>query len=266
MPRLAANLSWLFTERPFEERFAAAAAQGFDAVECSFPYALDAERCTAMLRDAGLTLELINLPAGDWAGGERGLAALPGREAQFDAALEAGRRYASVCGTRRLHAMAGITPKGSEPEQVLDCLAANLRRAARMLATDGCTLLVEPINTRDVPGYTVSTLEEAMAVIALVGEPNVRVQADLYHLQIMGGDIVRRVIAALPLIGHLQVAGVPDRNEPDHGELRHEVVFSALDDHHYDGWIGCEYTPRAQTEAGLAWARPWLSLGPRSSA
>lgn len=265
VPRFAANLSWLFAERPFAARFAAAAAQGFDAVECLFPYAIDACRCAALLRETALTLELFNLPAGDWAAGERGLAALPGREAQFDAGLEEARRYAAVCGTRRLHAMAGIPPAGSDPDRVHDCLAENLRRAARSLAEDGCTLLVEPINSRDMPGYAISTLEDAAAIVARVGEPNLRVQADLYHLQIMGGDVIRRIVAALPVIGHVQIAGVPDRNEPDLGELRHEAVFAALDDHGYNGWVGCEYMPSGRTEAGLGWARPWLSRGPRSS-
>lgn len=262
MPRLAANVSWLFTERPFEARFAAAAAQGFDAVECLFPYSMEATQCAALLRDCGVTLELINVPAGDWAAGERGLAALPGRESEFDAAIEQARRYAATCGTRRLHAMAGIPPAGSDRERVLDCFAANLRRAARRMSEDGCILMIEPINSRDLPGYALSHLEDAVALIERVGEPGLRLQADLYHLQIMGGDVTRRIMAALALVGHVQVAGVPDRNEPDRGELRHEALFDVLDGHGYEGWVGCEYVPRGLTEDGLGWARPWLSRVP----
>lgn len=263
MTRLAANLSWLFTERPFPDRFAAAAAYGFDGVECLFPYELGETELASLLRRSGLSLELFNLPAGSWVAGERGLAALPGRETDFTAALEKGRRYAATCGTPRLHAMAGIPPLGAERERVLDCFRDNLRRAAQALADDGSTLLVEPINTRDLPGYALSTLEDAAAVIAQVGEPNLHIQADLYHLQIMGGDVSRRLIEALPIIGHVQIAGAPGRDEPDCGELRHELVFELLDRHGFKGWIGCEYTPRAGTEAGLGWATPWLSRGRR---
>lgn len=263
MPRLAANISWLFTEHPFAERIAAASARGFEGVECLFPYQLEAAAMADLLRTSATTMELLNLPAGDWDAGERGLAALPGREAQFGAQVEEGRRYAATCGTPRIHAMAGIPPAGMERARVLDCFAENLRRAARRLADDGCTLLIEPINERDVPGYALSRLEDALAVIAEVGEPNLRVQADLYHLQIMGGDLSHRLVEAMPLIGHVQLAGVPDRNEPDRGELRHELILDLLDRSGYDGWVGCEYAPRAGTVAGLGWARPWLSRGRR---
>ncbi len=261
MPRLAANISWLFTERPFAARVAAAAAQGFTGVECLFPYATSAGDLAALLRASGLTLELFNLPPGDWTIGERGLAALPGREAQFAASVEEALRYAGACGTRRLHAMAGIPAPDVERSRMLDCYAANLRRAARRLAEEGCTLLIEPINERDMPSYALSSLDEALALIACIGEPNLRVQADLYHLQIMGGDLSHRIEAAMPVIDHVQIAGVPDRHEPDRGELRHEALFDLLDRHGYDGWVGCEYTPRGRTEDGLAWARPWLSPG-----
>lgn len=261
MPRLAANLSWLYGERPLPERFAAAAASGFSGVECLFPYDIAPDDLAGLLGAAGVTLVMFNLPAGDWLAGERGLAALPGREADFAASLEPARRYATRCGATRLHAMAGIVPHGAERSRYLDTYLANLRRAAATLADDGITLLIEPINPRDMPGYLLSTLEEGLVVCEQVGAANLLIQADLYHLQIMGGDLTRRLIAALPHIGHVQIAGVPDRAEPDRGELRHEALFAMLDAAGYDGWTGCEYRPAGRTEDGLGWAAPWLSAG-----
>ena len=266
MPRLAANLSWLYGDRPFAARFAAAGASGFAGVECLFPYEIAADDLAGLLDAARMTLALFNLPAGDWSAGDRGLAALPGREAEFAASVEQARRYAARCGTRLLHTMAGIVPRGVERARCLDTYYANLRRAAATLADDGVTLLIEPINTRDMPGYLLSTLEEALAIRAQVGAPNLLIQADLYHLQIMGGDLTRRLTAALPHIGHVQIAGVPDRAEPDRGELRHEALFAMLDAAGYDGWVGCEYRPEGRTEDGLGWAARWLSRDRRSSA
>jgi hydroxypyruvate isomerase len=263
MPRLGANLSWLFGELPFAQRFDAAAASGFAGVECLFPYEIAPAGMARLLRNAGVTLELFNAPAGDWEAGERGVAGLPGRKAECDAGTDRARRYADRCGTPRIHVMAGIVPPGVERERCLDTYLANLDRAARALAEDGRVLLIEPINTRDMPGYLLATLEEAVAVVAAVGADNLRIQADLYHLQIMGGDLIRRVSAALPRIAHVQIAGVPDRGEPDRGELRHEALFAMLDAAGYDGWVGCEYRPRGRTGDGLAWAAPWLRPGPR---
>lgn len=258
MPRLAANLSWLFGERPLPERFAAAAASGFAGVECLFPDELAPDILVDLLAAAELELVLFNLPAGDWATGERGLAALPGREAEFARGVEHARRYAVRCGTQRVHVMAGIVPDGADRARCLDAYLDNLRRAAAVFAEDGVTLLIEPINGRDMPGYLLSTLEQALSVLDQVAAPNLKVQADLYHLQIMGGDLTRRLATALPRIGHVQIAGVPDRAEPDRGEVRHEALFAALDAAGYDGWVGCEYRPAGRTEDGLGWAAPWL--------
>lgn len=259
MPRLAANLSWLYTEHPFPERFGAAAADGFCGVECLFPYAWPAQDVARWLDEAGLEPVLFNMPPGDWDSGERGLAALPGREADFAAALEQARRYADLTGVPRLHAMAGIVPPDVDPAAVRDTYIANLSHAAQILAQDGRTLLIEPINSRDMPGYHLSALDHALDICAAVGSSNLLVQADLYHLQIMGGDLSYRISGALPMIGHVQIAGVPDRNEPDGGELRHEALFAMLDAAGYDGWVGCEYSPRAGTRQGIGWAKPWLN-------
>lgn len=258
MPRLAANLSWLYTERSFPDRFAAAAASGFTGIECLFPYAWPAADVADWLAEAGVAPVLFNLPPGDWDAGERGLAALPGNEARFAATLDVARRYADVTGVRCLHAMAGLVPDGADPAALRATYVANLRLAARALAADGRTLLIEPLNPRDMPGYAIATLEEALAIVAAVGEPNLKVQADLYHLQIISGDLIRRIAAALPSIGHVQLAGVPAREEPDAGEMRHEALFDMLDMHGYAGWVGCEYRPRGRTEDGLGWAEPWL--------
>lgn len=266
MPRLAANLSWLFGERPFAERIVAAAANGFTGVECLFPYELAPDVLADLLDTAGVSLVLFNLAAGDWSAGERGVAALPGREAEFAASVEQARRYATRCGTTRLHAMASIVPAGTEHARYLDTYRANLSRAAAALADDGITLLIEPINTRDMPGYLLSTLEDALTVREQVGAANLLIQADLYHLQITGGDLIRRVETALPHIGHVQVAGVPDRSEPDRGELRHEALFAMLDAAGYAGWVGCEYRPAGLTEEGLGWAASWLNPARRSAA
>lgn len=263
MPRLAANLSWLYGDRPFSDRFAAAAASGFRGVECLFPYELPAHDLAGLLDAAGVELALFNLAAGDWAAGERGLAALPGRETDFAASVEQARRYAGPAGTRRVHAMAGIVPEGADRARWIETYIANLRRAAGALAEDGVTLLIEPINGRDMPGYLLSTLDQALTVVEQVGAPNLKVQADLYHLQITGGDLTRRLAVALPWISHVQVAGVPDRAEPDRGELRHESLFAMLDDAGYDGWVGCEYRPAGRTEDGLGWASHWLDPQPK---
>lgn len=257
MPRLAANLSWLFTERPFLERFDAARAVGFAATEIMFPYEVPAAEVATAAQRADLPIVLFNLPPGS--AGERGMAALPGREAELAASVEQAAEYAAVLGTGRLHAMAGTVPQDVEWQRCHDCYVRNLRHAARRLADDGITLLIEPLNRRDAPGYFLETLEQAVAVLEEVGSPNLLIQADLYHLQIAGGDVLTRLTAAMPRIGHVQLAGVPDRGEPDRGELAYGRVFEAFDGLGYDGWIGCEYRPATSTEAGLGWAAPWLN-------
>lgn len=259
MPRFAANLSWLFTERPFPERFAAAASCGFAGVEFLFPYDYPPVDVARWAEEAGVEVVMFNLPPGDWAAGERGLAGVPGREEEFREAVATALDYADALGVARLHAMAGVVPPGVAREEAWLCYLRNLRAAAGLLAESGRTLLIEPINRRDMPGYLLATLEDALAAVEAVGAANLRVQADLYHLQIEGGDMTRRLEAAMPQIGHVQVAAVPDRGEPDRGELNHAHLFALLDAAGYGGWVGCEYRPRGRTEDGLGWL---ASLGP----
>lgn len=252
MPRFAANLSTMFQEHAFPNRFAAATAAGFAGVEFLFPYDHDAALLAGRLRAHGLTQALFNLPPGDWAAGERGTAALPGREAEFRAGVERAVAYAGALGCRTLHCMAGLLPAADER-----VYRGNLRHAARACAAAGLTLVIEPINTRDVPGYFLTRQDQARGIIEDLAEPNLRLQLDLYHCQIMEGDLARRLRGLLPVVAHVQVAGVPDRQEPDRGEVRFPFLFDLLDGLGYQGWIGCEYRPKGTTEAGLGWFAPY---------
>lgn len=249
MPHLAANLTTMFTEAPFLDRFAAAAAVGFAGVEFLFPYDHPAEAIADRLRAAGFGAVLFNLPPGDWAGGERGLAALAGREDQFRQSVEVAIDYARQLSVPRLHVMAGLKGNGADRATYV----ANLRHAAARLAEHGLTLLIEPINRRDMPGYLLHRWQDAVAVQDEVGAPNLLLQADLYHLQIMGGDIARTLERDIARIGHVQIAGVPDRHEPDEGEVNFPYLLGLLDRLGYEGWVGCEYRPRGRTEDGLGW-------------
>ena len=256
MPRLAANLSMMFTEHPFEARFEAAARAGFRAVEFLFPYDWPSTQVAQWLAEAGVENVLFNLPPGDWASGERGLAALPGREIEFRAALRKALDYAQVLGTPRLHVMAGLIPAGADAglrARMRSTYLDNLRWAAQEALQANRTLLIEPINPRDIPGYWLNHQQEALDVIAEVGAPNLRLQFDLYHAQIVDGDLTRRIERQVGLTGHVQIAGVPDRHEPDAGELAITHLLATLDRVGYAGWVGCEYRPRGQTEAGLGW-------------
>lgn len=257
MPRFAANLSWLYTELPFFERFEAAARDGFRAVECLFPY----EHAALELRDAlvgnGLEQALFNAPPGDARAGERGTCSLPGREETFREGVQQALEYAAVLGCTRLHIMAGVVADESQRTARRATYVANLRWAARRLASAGITALIEPINTRDVPGYLLNTQAQAHAIVEEVGEPNLKVQMDLYHCQIVEGDVSTKIRRYLSGVGHIQVAGVPDRNEPDTGELNYPHLFSLIDELGYEGWIGCEYRPRAGTRNGLGWFARW---------
>lgn len=256
MPRLAANLSMMFTEHPFEARFEAAARAGFRAVEFLFPYDWPSSQVAKWLAEAGVENVLFNLPPGDWVSGERGLAALPGREIEFRAALRKALDYAQVLGTPRLHVMAGLIPAGADAglrARMRETYLDNLRWAAQEALQAERTLLIEPINPRDIPGYWLNHQQEALDVIAEVGAPNLRLQFDLYHAQIVNGDLTRRIERQVGLTGHVQIAGVPDRHEPDAGELAITHLLATLDRVGYAGWVGCEYRPRGQTEAGLGW-------------
>jgi hydroxypyruvate isomerase len=257
MIRLAANLSTMFTELPFLERFAAAAGQGFAAVECQFPYEAQPDAIAARLAATGLKLVLFNAPPGN--AGERGLASLPGRERDFDAGLERAAGYAAATGCRQVHVMAGLFPAGGDRARHLDCYVAAIGRAADRLAALGVTALIEPINTRvDVPDYLLDSTALAMQCIARAARPNLRLQFDVYHMQIMQGDLLRSIQHLLPSIGHIQIADNPGRHEPGSGEVAFERLLPAIDAAGYAGYIGCEYVPAAGTVAGLGWARQWL--------
>ena len=253
MPKFAANLSLMFTELDFLDRFAAARANGFEAVELLFPYAWDSSAIAARLAQSRLPLVLHNLPAGDWAAGERGIACDPARRAEFEASVELGLRYASALGVRQLHCLAGIVPAGVAPATAHATYVSNLRTAAQRLAPHGINLLIEPINSFDMPGYFLCGSAQAAAVIAECGAPNLFLQYDMYHMQRMEGDLDRTIRAHLPLIRHMQLADVPGRHEPGTGQIDYRHLFALLDDIGYDGWVGCEYHPAGDTVAGLGW-------------
>jgi hydroxypyruvate isomerase len=255
MPRLAANLSFLFQEHDFLARFGAARGAGFHAVECLFPYDTPAEAIRRELAAHALTLVLLNTPPGDWQNGERGLAALPGREVAFNAALDQAIDYARLLGASRVHVMAGVVPVGVSLAACEAVFIANLRRAADALARHGLSATIEPLNSIDVPGYVLSGSRQARRIIEAVARPNLKLQFDAYHLQIMEGDLIASFERHLDIIGHVQIAGVPGRNEPDRGEVDLGFLLARLDELGYQGWISCEYRPRAGTLAGLGWAR-----------
>ena len=256
MPKLAANLSYLFQELPFLDRFKAAAAAGFRGVECLFPYEAPASAIAEQLDRHRLTPVLFNLPYGDW-GGERGCGALPGREADFTACAERALGYALATGCKRLHVLSGLWPADRAKAEGAATLVANLRRAADLVAPHGITLLIEPINPRDIPGYFLNTTGEALAIIDRVGRDNVKLQLDLYHCQIMEGDLAVHLRRLAGRYTHIQIAGVPERHEPDRGEVNYVYLLELLDELGYDGWVGCEYRPAAGTVEGLGWAKRW---------
>jgi hydroxypyruvate isomerase len=251
MPRFAANLSFLFNEVAFPERFAAAAEQGFRACEFMFPYEWPADEVRAWLDAARMDLVLFNTAQGNWAAGERGIAALPGREAEFDAAIEQAAQYARVLGNKLVHVMAGLETAGARRE----VFVANLQRGADRVAHEGLTLVIEPINTRDMPGYFLSRTRQGLDVIADVGRPNLGLQFDLYHRAIMDGDVEAGLAEAKPQIKHMQIASPPDRGEPDQGDLDFKHLLGVIERSGYDGYIGLEYKPRAGTVPGLAWMK-----------
>ncbi|WP_104204688.1 2-oxo-tetronate isomerase [Billgrantia saliphila] len=258
MIRLAANLSMLFTEHAFLDRIKAAAEAGFRGVEYLFPYAHDPQVLAAALRAAGVEQVLFNLPPGDWDAGERGLASLPGREAEFrDSVIEA-LRYAEALGCPRVHAMAGRLPVDADAKTRAAHHAtyvANLRFAAAEAAKVGRQVLIEPINTRDMPGYFLARQVQAMAVLEEVGASNLRLQLDLYHCQVTEGDLIRHLERQFAAVAHVQVAGVPERCEPDVGEVHYPALFERLERLGYEGWVGCEYRPAGSTRVGLGWGR-----------
>ena len=270
MPQFAANLTLMYTELPFLQRFAAAAADGFAAVEYLFPYAYPAAELAARLQGNGLQQVLFNAPpagmdmaamAAAWDAGERGTAALPGRQAEFRAGVRQALDYAQALGCPRIHLMSGVAPAGVAPAALTAQCVDNLRWAADVAAQHGCEVLIEPINPRDMPGYFLQRQDQAHALLDAVQAPNLKVLMDLYHCQIAEGDVASKLRRYLPTgrIAHIQIAGVPERHEPNLGELHYPYLFDVLDALGYSGWVGCEYRPAAGTSAGLGW-RPVRNL------
>ncbi len=255
MPRFAANLTLMFTEVPFLDRFAAAAQAGFTAVEFLFPYEHPAQAIADRLAANGLTPALFNLPPGDWAAGERGLAALPQRFADVQAGLERALPYAEATGVARLHLMAGLAD--ARDSAARDAYRRSVAWCAERLAARGLDLVLEPINGRNMPGYFLDDFDAAAALIADLALPNLKLQFDLYHCQIMHGDVTTRLRALMPIVGHVQTASVPERHEPGSGEMNDTALFAELDRLGYAGFVGCEYNPRAGTTEGLGWFAPY---------
>ena len=278
MPKFAANLSMMYPELPFLDRFEAAAKDGFKAVEFLFPYEWNKEELAARLRGNGLQQVLFNMPPGGtgragiaaaWEAGSRGTTCLPGREAEFRSGLALALEYAQALDCPRIHAMAGLMPAGQEREALQPTYVNNLHWAAAEAAKAGKDILIEPINTRDIPRFFLNRQDHAHEIIREVGAPNLKVQMDLYHCQIVEGDVASKIRQYLPTgrVGHFQIAGVPERHEPDIGEVNYPYLFGVIDevsnDCGWDGWIGCEYRPKrggqaGGTSAGLGWLRPHL--------
>jgi len=266
MPRFAANLSFLFQEEPFLERFAAAADQGFQAVEFMFPYDHSAAAVASAVRSAGVQVVLFNTPAGDWSKGERGLAALPNRRQDFRAAMARTFEYAEAYDCPRIHVVAGMQPAGADRRAMEACFMDNLAWAAEQAAGLGRMLMLEPLNQRDNPGFFLSDFDFAEKVIADIGAPNLRLQFDVYHAQITHGDLTKRIERQMPWIGHVQIANPPHRHEPGKGEIDYRHVFETFDRLGYEGWIGCEYRPSGSMLDSLNWIREYGVVPPKKPA
>jgi hydroxypyruvate isomerase len=275
MPKFAANLSMLYPELDFLDRFDAAARDGFEGVEYLFPYACEAREIAARLKANGLQQVLFNASPGNWDAGERGLACLPGREADFRKGIELALSYAQALECPRIHVMAGLLPAGSSGEELRSTFVSNLREAAAMAQKVGVDVLMEPINTRDIPGFFLNRQDHAHQLAEEIGARNVKVQFDLYHCQIVEGDVAMKIRQYLPTgrVGHFQIAGVPQRHEPDLGELNHPYLFQVIDEVSascgWQGWVGCEYRPARGSEpggtsAGLGWLREWKKQAARA--
>jgi len=259
MLRFAANLTMMYVEHPFPERFAAAARDGFTAVEYLFPYEYPAQQLAAWLQANGLVQVLFNAPPGDWAAGERGLAGLPGRQTDFRAAIQKALEYAKILSCPRVHVMAGVQPRGVERAAMRATFVTNLAWAAELAASANVELLIEPINTRDMPGYLLNRQDDAHAIVDEIGSPALKVQMDLYHCQIVEGDVSMKLRKYLHNnVGHVQIASVPERHEPDAGELNYDYVLDVMSELGFNGWIGCEYRPKAGTSEGLTWLKKRL--------
>jgi hydroxypyruvate isomerase len=258
MPKFAANLTMLFNELEFLARFEAAAKAGFRGVEYLFPYAFPKERLAEELSKHQLIQVLHNLPAGDWAAGERGIAVNPSRVGEFQDGVGKAIEYATALGCQQVNCLAGITPKDISVDQARSTFIDNLKFAAAKLLAANIKLLIEPINTRDIPGFFLNGTKQALAIMDEVGSPNLLLQYDIYHMQIMEGDLATTIQRNLARIAHLQLADNPGRNEPGTGEINYPFLFQFTDNLGYEGWIGCEYKPKASTLEGLGWSKPFL--------
>jgi len=260
MPRFAANLSMMFTEVPFLDRFEAAAKAGFTAVEFLFPYEFPAREVGDRLHRAGLTQALFNLPPGDWAAGEKGFAALPTRFSDLQQSLVTALPYAQATGVKRLHLMAGIAERSDRKAE--EQFYKSVAHAAEFFAPHGLDVVIEPINPRNVPGYFLNNFNFAYDLINELNIANLKLQFDIYHCQIIHGDVTMHLRRMMPVIGHIQIASIPSRNEPDGEELNYPYLFAELDRLGYEGFVGCEYNPRGKTTDGLAWFKPYAGVKP----
>jgi hydroxypyruvate isomerase len=257
MPKFSANLGFLFTELPFLDRFAASAKAGFSAVEYPSPYDVPAEQLADLLQKNRLQQGLINLPAGKWDAGERGIACLPDRVTEFQDGVGQAIEYSAILGNTMVNCLAGIKPQHLASETAFDTLVANLNFAGTALKAAGLTLLVEPINPYDIPGFFLNTSAQALRAIDATGDEAIKLQYDIYHMQRVEGEVSSTIEKLFPRIGHFQCAGVPGRTEPDRGELKYEYIFELIDRLGYEGWIGAEYKPMAGTEQGLGWMKTY---------
>jgi len=258
MPKFCANLTMLWNELGFMDRFAAAARAGFEGVEYLFPYDLDKNRIVEQLKQHQLAQILHNLPAGNWAEGERGIGCHPGRAKEFQDGVARAIEYAGALGCKQVNCLAGIRPRHVDPVEAREVFIKNLQYAAPRLKDAGIKLLIEPINTRDIPGFFLTYSKQALDIIQAVGSDNLYLQYDIYHMQVMEGDLAATLTANIKLIPHLQLADNPGRHEPGTGEINYGFLFGHIDRIGYQGWIGCEYKPATTTDAGLGWVRPYL--------
>jgi 2-dehydrotetronate isomerase len=262
MPKFAANLTMMYPELPFLDRFAAASRDGFKAVEFLFPYEYSAVEIERRLKDNELTQALFNAQPGNWSEGERGIASLPGREPEFRRGFQSALNYADVLGNKKIHVMAGLISDDRQRSEHRSVYLRNLEYAASEALSHDITIVIEPINTRDIPGFFLNLQDDAQAVCDEIGAPNLQVQFDIYHCQIVEGDVSTKLKRDMTRpnagIGHIQIAGAPERHEPSLGELNYPYLFELIDALGYTGWIGCEYRPRAGTSEGLGWLKPYL--------
>ncbi len=258
MLKFAANITTMFKEYPYLQRFSAAAGAGFKGIETQFPYEFEAEQQKELLQENQLRQILICAPAGDWEAGERGIAACPGRKNEFTESINTALEYANVLECENIHVLAGLCPQNESLGQYQECYIQNIKHAGMVAAEYKKNILIESINTYDMPGYFLNMPDHAVSILHQINLPNVRLQLDLYHCQLMAGNLTHHITNNFEQIEHLQISGVPNRHEPDEGEVNYGYIFSLLDKLNYHGWIGCEYNPKGTTEQGLGWLKDLL--------